>query len=186
MDMFFGLVGMFGFFVCLVWVIGSLVLKKKKKPALLGMAIFFVLFLIGVSLPSEPGTEPTRSATSTGSTEPAQESNTPAFIPVSAEELWTAYSENAVNADRQYKDQLIAVTGTISDIGQDLITKAPCISLESGNDFGLYAVQCFFPKNGEQEDFIASLSDGDSVTIIGECKGIPVANVQLSNCYFEE
>lgn len=107
-------------------------------------------------------------------------------ISISAEDLWNAYDENKVNADNLYKDELLAVSGTIIDIGQDLVTKAPCISLDTGDSLGLYAVQCFFPKNGEQDDLIAALSDGDYITIYGTCNGTPILQVQLSKCYLSE
>ena len=55
-----------------------------------------------------------------------------------------AYSENAVNADSIYKNEYLAVTGTIIDVGQDLVTKAPCISLDTANGgICLYPIQCF-------------------------------------------
>lgn len=104
-------------------------------------------------------------------------------ISISAEDLWKAYDDNKVNADSLYKDELLAVSGTIIDIGQDLVTKAPCVSLDTGDSIGLYTVQCFFPKNGEQDDLIAALSDGDYITIYGTCEGTPILKVQLSKCY---
>jgi len=93
-----------------------------------------------------------------------------------------AYKENAVNADALYKDKVLVVTGTIQNIGQDVLTKAPCISLETNDGYGLYPIQCFFPKDGDQTDLIAQLKDGDYITIAGECNGIPLAQVQLTKC----
>ncbi len=106
------------------------------------------------------------------------------YITISAQTLWDEYSANQVNADNLYNGKLLAVTGTVVDIGQDLITKAPCISLSTGGTISLYPVQCFFPKNGSQNDIISQLSDGDTVTIFGTCEGVSVVHVQLSNCYF--
>lgn len=106
-------------------------------------------------------------------------------VAVTAKDLWEAYSENKVNADNLYKGKMLAVTGVIVDIGQDALTKAPCISLETGDGpICLYPIQCFFPKNGEQTDAIANLSDGDIITIYGKCDGTPLVYVQLYNCYF--
>lgn len=120
-------------------------------------------------------------AQSTASSSPVQGEEA---IYVSAKDLWSAYSDNAVKADGLYKGELLAVTGTISNIGQDMITKAPCVSLKTNDSLGIYSIQCFFPKNGDQTDQIADLSDGDIVTIYGTCQGVPIANVQLSDCYF--
>ena len=120
-------------------------------------------------------------------TDAATETNTaPQAISITATDIWKAYSDNTVNADSLYKNKLIAVSGTISNIGQDLITKAPCVSINSGDAYGIYAVQCYFPKNGDQNDKIASLSDGDFITIYGTCQGTPILQVQLSNCYLPE
>ena len=54
----------------------------------------------------------------------------------------------------------MVVTGTIQNIGQDVLTKAPCISRETNDGYGLYPIQCFFPKDGDQTDLIAQLKDG--------------------------
>lgn len=89
--------------------------------------------------------------------------------------MWAAYKENTVNADALYKDKILVVTGTIQNIGQDIVTKAPCISIETNDGYGLYPIQCFFPKNGDQTDLIAQLKDGDQIVIAGKCDGIPLA-----------
>lgn len=104
-------------------------------------------------------------------------------ISVSSRSLWSAYEENRVNADAQYKDKLLSVTGTIVEITQDLVTKAPCVMLDGGDELGLYHVSCFFPKNYDHMDDIANLRDGMSITIIGTCDGVPIYDVQLTNCY---
>lgn len=106
--------------------------------------------------------------------------------PVSAKDLWVAYEENKINADLLYKDKLLAVNGIIYDIGQDLITKNPCIFLVTTSNSGicLYPIQCYFPDDEELVTKIAGLSDGDSITIFGTCVGVPFVCVQLSDCYF--
>ena len=106
----------------------------------------------------------------------------PEEITISATDLWAAYKENTVNADALYKDKILVVTGTIQNIGQDIVTKAPCISIETNDGYGLYPIQCFFPKNGDQTDLIAQLKDGDQIVIAGKCDGIPLAQVQLTKC----
>lgn len=100
-------------------------------------------------------------------------------ISVTAEDLYSAYEENSVNADNLYKGNIVSVTGVVSNIGQDIITKKPCVSLDSGDEFGLYPVQCFF---SDSSDALANLRDGDIVTIVGKCTGYSVTNVQLTNC----
>lgn len=116
---------------------------------------------------------------------PSPSDDTPPYIEVSASQLWNAYKENEVNADLLYKDKLLAVTGKISNIGKDVVSEAPCVSLDSGDSYGLYPIQCFFPKSGEQTELLASLSNGDTVTIFGTCTGNFLTVVQLSDCYLQ-
>lgn len=147
-----------------------------RKPGVwIGLILWCVALFFMVKACGALGS-PSNSTPSTNS--PSQDP-----IVVSAMSLWQAYSDNKVNADELYKDKLLAVTGTITDIGQDLVTKAPCISIDTGDSIGLYSIQCFFPKDGAQGDKLAKLSDGDIVTIFGTCNGTPVMQVQLSNCY---
>jgi len=109
--------------------------------------------------------------------------STPAAVGISAPDLWQAYSDNEVNADNLYKDKLLAVTGTITDIGKDVVTGYPCISVDSGSDYSLYPIQCFFTASDKSSEVLAALKDGQEITIYGTCGGTPIANVQLSNCY---
>ena len=100
------------------------------------------------------------------------------FIEVSAVDLNAAYLENTVNADSVYKGNFLEVSGTISNIGQDVLSKKPCVFLSTGDALKA-PVQCFF---NEADDGIASLRDGDFVTIRGKCVGYQVVSVQLSDC----
>lgn len=154
--------------------------------AILAISIWVCYIFIGKPILRGEGQSPTgQSTVATVSGESLAATPTPA-ISISAEDLWSAYSANKVNADNLYKDKLLAVTGTIIDIGQDMFTKAPCVSLDTGGTLSLYPIQCFFPKMGGQNDLIAALSDGDSITIYGTCNGTPVMQVQLSECFLQD
>ena len=165
--------------------------SRKIKGNVAFAAVIVVAILAAVSLtswgrsdrPSNDG--PSLNQSTTMPTQPSAnqvEGTQPEEITISATSLWVAYKENAVNADALYKDKVLVVTGTIQNIGQDVLTKAPCISLETNDGYGLYPIQCFFPKDGDQTDLIAQLKDGDYITIAGECNGIPLAQVQLTKC----
>ena len=108
----------------------------------------------------------------------------PVPIEVSASDLWNAYNDNAVNADNLYKSQTLAVTGTISNIGQDAVAKTPCIFLET-DSLGLYPIQCFFSDDSAENEAIAALKDGQSITITGICNGVSLVHVQLSDCHIK-
>lgn len=108
------------------------------------------------------------------------------IINVSATDLWSAYSENKVNADNLYKGKWLAVTGTISDTTQDVISNDPCVTLTSGQALDLYPIQCFFSDDREGNTDIAALKDGQTIIIVGKCTGVPVTHVQLTNCTLSE
>lgn len=146
---------------------------------IIGVWVIIMIFAAGSSSETPSAVEhPPTSNTSS----PAVESKEPEYIEITAEALWSAYEANEVNADLLYGGRLLAVTGTITDIGKDIVTDAPCISLYSGSAYNLYPIQCFFPKYGDQTELIAALQNGDVVTIYGTCKGESLVNVQLSNC----
>ena len=92
------------------------------------------------------------------------------------EDLYASYRENEVAADEKFKNKKVAITGTISDIGKD-ITNRPYISFKV--EF-LESVTCYFSK--ENISAIAKLSKGDEVIIVGECEGLILKNVVLSDC----
>lgn len=99
-------------------------------------------------------------------------------IEISAVDLYDAYAENAVRADGLYKDKVVNVTGTISNITQDILTGNPCVVFDVGDI--VYSVQCFFSE--DRAESVASLNDGQTVTISGTCTGLSVVSVQLSRC----
>lgn len=167
---------------------------SRKQQLKFTMSVMGTVFLcmiafvvVGVSLSGALNRNPTSSTPSDRGSDATQTSapadTAPEAISVSAVSLWEAYEDNKVSADAVYKDNLVAVSGNIVDIGQDVITKAPCVMLDTGDSLGIYSIQCFFPKHGDQNDLIASLSDGDYVTIYGTCDGTPIMNVQITNCY---
>ena len=106
-----------------------------------------------------------------------------AEVNVTSITLWHAYAENMVDADNSYKDKTIAVTGKIVDISQDALTNAPMVALTSGKSLDLQPVQCFFPKDTDQNERLAALKDGQEITIIGVCTGMALVHVQISDCY---
>lgn len=104
------------------------------------------------------------------------------IIDISAEQLYETYTENTVNADNLYKNKTLRVDGIVVNIGQDAVSKKPCISLAVNTNYDLFPVQCFFNK---ATDDISNLRNGDSVVIVGKCIGYNVAYVQLTNCEIE-
>ncbi len=148
---------------------------QKGVGIVCGIVVLVALLAVISVLVSQP----------TGTSAPSQataSSNEPEVIEVSATDLWSAYDANSVSADSQYKGNLLAVTGEITNIGQDLLSKKPCISLASGDQLGLYPIQCFFPGDDDTVAALSELQDGQTVTITGKCTGVSVAHVQRTGC----
>jgi len=120
----------------------------------------------------------------TSTTTPADEPATPAApeeeaIPVTAVELFSAYKENTIAADSQYKDKLVEVSGAVDNIGKDILD-APYVSMNCGGQcFG--SVQCML-KAGEDTKAL-SLKQGDAVTFRGRVDGY-LMNVLIRECVF--
>ncbi len=83
-----------------------------------------------------------------------------------ANQLYSEYDANEVAADTKYKGKVVIVTGTIQDIGKDILDDAYIVI--GGRGF-LDGVQCMFTK-GEQSS-VAQLSKGQQVRVKGEVAG---------------
>lgn len=100
-------------------------------------------------------------------------------LEITATEMLTAYDENGVNADNQYKGKYLKVTGTVGNIGTDILGDAYVTLKNENNKYAIISVQCYFDDNNT--DAIASLKEGDSVSITGTCSG-STGNVILKGC----
>lgn len=158
---------------------------KQRKHTVLGV-IFVVLgiLLIAAAIGNDES-EPKKTGDSTppqsqSESNKGNEQKEEPPIEITARELWSAYDENEVNADNLYKKKTISVTGTVFEIGKDLLTDTPFIALKAGDSLGIYAIQCFFQDSSENEK-ISAVKDGDTVSIVGTCNGKSI-NVMLRDC----
>jgi len=101
-------------------------------------------------------------------TKPAQEQAPVAEKPivVSAYELVAAYDQNEVAADAGYKDRLIEVSGTVTQIGRNVKGDA-FVALDVG--YRGWGILCF--ARGDRETKLAALSRGQFVNLRGRCCG---------------
>lgn len=95
-------------------------------------------------------------------------------IKISAKSLFNEYDQNEVVADDNYKGKKIAVTGTIKDIGVDILDHA-YITMYT-QQFGV--VQSSFAE----KDAVRKLKKGESLTVVGECLGKTLGNVIIDKC----
>lgn len=147
------------------------------KKNVLSIAIIFALALM---LSSCVFDESTQGASSTPAVNiPSPSPSVEVAIQISAKDLLNAYDENELNADNQYKDKLLEVTGFVDDVGTDVLDDV-YVTLGDGDEFSFTTVQCYF-KDKEEIDKVATLKSGDEITIIGKCDG-QFFNVDLKDC----
>ena len=135
--------------------------KKGKKIIIVIVALALLVLFIAI-------------ASSGGSTKDLDYSNPVAKI--SADAILSAYKANSVTADETYKNQLIQVTGKISNISESTIY------LKGDEDENwLNTVDCSIISG--QDDVVKSLSKDMVLSIIGVCNSTGVAgDVKLSDC----
>lgn len=108
------------------------------------------------------------------------------FPEYTAKALMSEYEANVVNADKEYNDVVMVVTGTVSSIGKTNGDRNLTVILNSGTYFS--GVQLNFKTS--QEDAVAALREGDTVKALGKCTGqsgtvllvIDGKNVMIENC----
>ncbi|MCK5861383.1 MAG: hypothetical protein KAH38_02790 [Candidatus Hydrogenedentes bacterium] len=93
------------------------------------------------------------------------QSQAPSYT-LSADQLYSEYDSNEVAADAKYKGKVVIVSGTIQDIGKDIMDQAYIVI--GGQGF-LDGVQCTFTKG--QQSSVARLSKGQQVIVKGEVTG---------------
>ena len=84
-----------------------------------------------------------------------------------AYELMSSYEENIVNADKEYTDKTIIISGKISEIGKTNNDRNLCVLLDSGTYFKCVQLNFDLSKTDE----VAELKKGDSVKVLGKCTG---------------
>ena len=95
---------------------------------------------------------------------------------ITASDLAQEYKANEVSADEKFKNKKVAVSGTVEQIGKDILDN-PYISFSG--EF-LQSVTCYFSKDDIKT--ISQISKGDKITIIGECTGLTLTNVVIQDC----
>ena len=154
----------------------------KQKPGCLRtvLAAFLLVFGITAILGALGGNE--SPSGSTGETQPNNSvvSTQPAenIIEVDPATLRAEYQENEVAADAKYENELLKITGTVNNIGKDILDDV-YLTIETGEY--LYDIQCYF-SDASQIDIVATLKDGDTITLIGRCSGLSLTNVIVKDC----
>jgi len=161
-------------------------MEEGQKPRRKGLPVwewiiigFFVLAIIGaISNRSAPSTPTTESSPAS-----PQQTSAPATPPppiqVSAITLTADYVNNQFAADEKYKDKVLDVSGTISDIDRDVFGN-PFVELDTGQ--GIENTVFNFTNNATDTASLANISVGESLTIQGTCKGKTGTEVDMEDC----
>ncbi|OOC10032.1 MULTISPECIES: OB-fold protein [Thioalkalivibrio] len=98
---------------------------------------------------------------------------------VSAQQLFSEYDANEVRAGQTYEDTVVAVTGTVDNIGRD-IADTPYITF--GTDNPIVGIQCMLAES--DAGLAASVDSGDRITLKGRVSG-KLGNVVIRGCQAE-
>ncbi len=93
-------------------------------------------------------------------------------LKVDAVKLAASYSKNITQADKNFLDKELEVTGTVKAFYK-LIEVRNVLELDTGES--KISLFCFF-INEIDETKAASFSEGDTVTVIGKCAGLDKYN----------
>ena len=113
---------------------------------------------------SEDQEEPPESGTQTSA-----EADLPT---VTAVQLYKEFDDNQIAAKKKYGGQRYQITGTVDDIGRDILDTT-YVTLKTGDP--MWSVQCMFSR--DEEDAVGALSKGDRVSIEGEIADLETFNV---------
>nr|WP_265087379.1 OB-fold putative lipoprotein [Nanchangia anserum] len=99
-------------------------------------------------------------------------------VTVSAAEIVTAYTDNELAADKQYKGKVVQITGTMDQVTDILSSKA--VRITSGDEYAFEGITCAIDDS--QVDKAAELTKGGQVTVVGKVDGFNQMNIELSDC----
>lgn len=147
-------------------------LPGKEQSKLKGcLIVVAVLIVLGIIVSRIDNTQvPRQDDASTGDSQAA------IYLEMYADSLYAEYEQNEVAADNKYKNNTVIVTGSIQDIGKDILD-TPYV-IVGGKGF-LDGVQCMFGKKDLGE--IGRLKKDAPVKIQGKVSG-KMGNVLLQNC----
>jgi hypothetical protein len=96
---------------------------------------------------------------------------------IDALDLLAAYDANEIRADATYKGKLTYVTGTVQDIGTDILG-APYLTFGEAGSFA--RVQAMFDRKDAQR--LASISKGQTARVRCTISGKTLTNIIGRNC----
>ncbi len=146
--------------------------KKIQKPIYKKWWFWVIITVIVIAIGASGGNDEENTASNqvevTQQAEVQKQDEPIEYTVCTVSELVDVLEENALKAEKNYKDKYVEVTGRISVIDSD----GKYISLNpTENEFCLTGVQCYI-KNDEQKAIVVELSRGDIITVKGKIKSI--------------
>jgi predicted metalloprotease len=102
-------------------------------------------------------------------------------IAVTAVDLYNLYETNALKADNTYKGKFVRVTGKVSKVDQDIVSKKPYVKLFTSSYSDLVYVYFKESEMGK----IADLENGKAITVVGLCEGKSIISIDIKDSFFE-
>lgn len=99
---------------------------------------------------------------------------------VTANELTTRFRENELAADRSIRDTLIIVTGSVTSVRMDTVTRRPVTQLATGIPQMLLPIQARMAR--DSEDAAALFRAGQRVRLICTGEGKGLLGIELKEC----
>ena len=101
----------------------------------------------------------------------------PDAIKITAAEICAEWEAHELAANEKYKNKLVEVTGEIMNITE--VSGRPYIAFSTSRF--LCDVHAYLSP--DQISVAMTLSKGDTVTVVGTCKGMGVITIDLEDCY---
>ncbi|WP_444659397.1 OB-fold protein [Caproiciproducens sp. R2] len=157
--------------------------RKKFSPSqVIGVvfgSIFLLFALIVVIAIMTPSGNDNAVAAGTNSVEQKENSESlkEEAITVDYKALYKDYEDNAINADKKYRDKKLILTGTIANIDRD-IAQNPYVTFNI-DEYGAKSIKMSFGN----DDTVAALKKGQKVTVVGTCGGTFASTIiTLNGC----
>jgi len=152
--------------------------QKTKKSIFKKWWFWIIVVIVLFIILGSSGSKNTNNTAQQNQNNPAQQQS---YTRVEAVDLATEYKANQVAADDKYKNKTIEVSGTIYNIGKDILD-APYVTL-NGVDM-VTNIQCMFDKSDQSQ--LTSLAKDTKIVLRGKVSGQVVFNVLLNNCSIVE
>lgn len=150
--------------------------KKAKKPVYKKWWFWVIIVLVVIIGVGGTGKKDNNTKqTSSQETQKQEE-----ILEVDYKVLYQEYQDNAINADSKYRDKILKLTGAVDNINRE-IAGNPYITFKVGDKNSFKDVRITFKKSEEEK--VANLKKGQTVTIKGKCSGqLATGTVSLNDC----